>query len=147
MRNRGGVLYDNKVPLVFLFSISFFWITSLYDVIFVDDVIKWRHFCQNPTKTKNPITNQPLIVWKWKGTISPHSKNDVWPGLTDPLCRCFADVSTFWAEIAKMTSRDVKWRRHVGFSPKSRDMFLLSILSCGVNMKRFASFKWKLWAF
>ena len=45
-----------------------------------------------------------------------------------------------------MTSCAVKWRHHVGFSPKSQNMFLSSILCCGVNMKSFASFKRKLWA-
>ena len=71
MRNGGGVLYDNKVTLVLLFSISFFWMTSLYDVIFV----------KNTTKLKIEL----LIIRKWstprwKGIIRPHLKNE--DGLT-----------------------------------------------------------------
>ena len=42
---------------------------------------------------------------------------------------------------SKMTLRAIKWRHHVGFS---QDMFLLLILSCGVNIKSFASCKRKL---
>ena len=34
----------------------------------------------------------------------------------------------------------------VKFSQKFQELFLLLILSCGVNMKSFASFKRKLWA-
>ena len=49
---------------------------------------RWRqHFCrwrhQKSDKTKNPITIEPLIVWKWltprcKGIIRPLSKNEDW---------------------------------------------------------------------
>ena len=47
----------------------------------------------------------------------------------------------------KMTSRAVKWRHHVGFSPNLQEMFLFVILCCGVNMKLFAWFKRKLRGF
>ena len=61
----------------------------------------------------------------------------------------FCKFALFWLNrwrhnmgiYRKMTLSAVKWRHYVGFSPKSQDMFLSLILSCGVNRKSFASFK------
>ena len=47
----------------------------------------------------------------------------------------------------KMTSCDVTWRQHVGFSPNLQEMFLLLIWSYGENMKSFAPFSEKLLIF
>ena len=60
-------------------------------------------------------------------------------------CADFDDVRNFWANFAKMTSRDVTWRHHVGFWKKVQEIFLLLILYCSPNMKSFAPFKRKLW--
>ena len=52
--------------------------------IFVDDVIK------NPTKTKNPITREPLIVEKWltpqiNAVIKLYSENVKWMTHLEPF--------------------------------------------------------------
>ena len=44
----------------------------------------------------------------------------------------------------KMTSRAIKWRHCVGFSPKVQEMFLVIISCCGANIKWFPPFKRKL---
>ena len=155
MRNGDGVLHDNKVTSILLFSIKFFSMTSLFSLtsaLFVDDVIKNRHFYVWYSNNDNLRTTYRRKV------VDPSLESyyiaafEKW-GFTDPSCRWvgmmgrhYADVSTFWAEISKMTSRDVKWRHQVGFSPNFQEVFLLLTLSCGVNMKSFASFKRKLWA-
>ena len=74
--------------------------------IFRDDVIK------NPTKTKNPITSEPLIVWKWltprwKGIIRPHSKNKDWPTHYADFLMTSALFGQIFQKWRHVTSRDV----------------------------------------
>ena len=146
---KGGETYLNyKVTLEKQFATFIFPMTSLFSLtsaLFVDDVIKNRHFYVWYSKNDNlRTTNRKKVVDTSLENyyVAAFKKFEKW-GFTDPSCRFFADVSTFWAEIAKMTSRDVKWH-HVGFSPKSQEMFLFIILCCGENMKSFGPFKRKL---
>ena len=44
----------------------------------------------------------------------------------------------------KITSRDIKWRHHIGFLPNVQEIFLIMISCCGENIKSFAPFKRKL---
>ena len=133
----GGAPYVTKLTSDLSFAIHPTIVTSLF-------LLMSAYFCWRQQKFQIGLSREPLMIEKWltprwKGIMKLYSKSAEYLTCHEHFC---------WHQhfYAKMTSRDVTWRHHIGLSLKHQKMFLFIQLSYGANMKSFASSKRKLCA-
>ena len=143
---------DYKVTYELLFATFFIAMTSVF--LLTSAFLSAKSAKSGPHGTSRDLHGNGDKKWtSYRGKmVDPSYESpcnvliEEW-GLVDPYWIFFADVSTFFATKVEMTSRDVTWRHHVGFSKKIQKVFLFMVSCFRPNMKSFASFKRKLWQF